>query len=77
MKNHFFIGFSISVFNLLFYAVAFDLFFHSGIFLKLFQFDLLKFCGDASTIVGIISVANAILLEVISYRVIRRGASSS
>lgn len=65
-------GFSISVINLLFYAIFLDLLFDSGIFQMLFGLDLLKVFGEASTSVGVSAVVIAIFLEILSYRVIRR-----
>lgn len=73
MNKNLLIGITISVINLLFYATFLDLLFHSGIFPMLFGFNLLEFFGDSCASIGVGAIIIAISLEVVSYRIIRRG----
>jgi hypothetical protein len=77
MNKNLLIGITISVINLLFYATFLDLLFHFGIFQKLFGFNLLGFFGEACTSIGVGAIIIAISLEVVSYRIIRRGGHRS
>ncbi len=70
MKKNFFLGLFISTCNLLFFTLAMDLLFSSGIYEQLIGFDVKKFFGTNSVFVGIISTIIAIALEIVSYRVI-------
>ncbi|WP_028777697.1 hypothetical protein [Shimazuella kribbensis] len=73
MNNRFYVGLVISIFNLVFYAAALDLLFQSGIYSMLFDLDLVKKLGSTSTIVGVGCLIIAIIVEVIGFKVIRRG----
>lgn len=77
MKRNFILGLSISIGNLFFYALAMDLLFSFGIYQQVIGFDVHKFFGTNSLYIGIGAALIAMSLEVISYRVIRRGANSS
>lgn len=76
MNKNLLIGMTISVINLFFYAIVLDLFFHSGIFQKLFGLDLLAVVGRVRTGVGVGAITIAIFLEVVSFRIIRGGTKS-
>jgi hypothetical protein len=77
MNKNLLIGITISVINLLFYATFLDLLFYSGIFPMLFGFNLLEFFGESCTSIGVGAIIIAISLEIVSYRIIRRGGHRS